>query len=186
MASIGVVVTGIKEGARLLNALDEAALPIEAAFWLLTAEYSDWRLVLAAPVGEDGTPREMTRRILEVLRSLDDVDYLWDKVTIVGPNDRRVRDLRAALPRGLRKPGYCLGQFYSRELEILDSYVYRVASQPASSMNLDGTASKRRKCISNGANGAPRARDILRLKSEVRATLGESGTVQEVSPRSSG
>jgi len=137
MGTIGLVVTGLDEGARLLNALDEAAVQIEAAFWLLTGEYSDWRLVLATPIADDRGSHEASVQVIEVLRSLDDVDYLMDKVTIVGLNDRRVRDLRNALSRGLPKSGYCLGRYYSRDMEVLDSYVYRVVLPEVATKNED-------------------------------------------------
>jgi hypothetical protein len=142
MVARALVESDIDQGARLLRALDEAAIPIEVAYWFLSPQWSDWWLVVATPLYDERGAHEATQRILTVLRSLDDVDYLMDKIAVVRTDDRWVRALRNATRRSLPKPGYRLGSFYADDLEVLDSYVYRLLPRADDAAN--GTAPRRR------------------------------------------
>lgn len=106
-----------------------------------------------------------------------------DKLGVVGLNDRWVRAIRKRLPRGLPHPGYRLGSFYAEDLEVEDSYVYRMLPNIAHKTN--GTPTKLR-TDNDGVRAILKVPAISRLKFEVLATLGASGATQEVSPRSSG
>jgi hypothetical protein len=99
------------------------------------------------------------RQVIVVQRSLDDTDYLMDKLGVVGMNDRWVRALKKQLTRGLPQPGYRLGPFYAEDLGVLDSYIYRM--QPQADVVVNGTTPKSRKS-SNGAAPKRKARTAAR------------------------
>lgn len=128
MGSRILVGSEIDEGARLLQALDQAGVPVEVAFWLLTEEGSEWDLVLATSLYDSSGSREAISQILDIQRKTRDVEYLAGNLTVVGMKDRRVRALRERLPGGIPRPGYHLGKVYARDVDIADSYVYRVLS----------------------------------------------------------
>ena len=183
MAARALVESDIEQGARLLNALDEAEIPIEVSYWMLSPEWSDWFLVLGTPLFEQRLTPPVSLQVVEVQRSIPGTDYLMDKLGVVGMNHRFVRALRRRLSRGLPHPGYRLGSFFAENLEVEDSYVYRMLPNNAHKTN--GTSAKLR-TDNDGVRAILQAPAISRLKSEVRATLGASGAAREVSPRSSG
>ena len=148
MVTRALVESDIDQGARLLSALDEAGVPIEVAYWLLSPEWSDWWLVLGTPLYEERPTPSAMHQVVVVQRSLDDTDYLMDKLGVVPMHHRWVRALRKRLPRGLPTPGYRLGSFYAEDLEVLDSYVYRLS--PPTPAEANGMAPKSRA----GRNGA--------------------------------
>jgi len=180
VAARALVESDIDQGARLLNALDEAGIPIEVSYWMLSPEWGDWWLVLGTPLYDQRPTPSAMHQVVLVQRSVEDTDYLMDKLGVVGLNDRWVRAIRKRLPHGLPHPGYRLGSFYAEDLEVEDSYVYRMLPRSADATN--GSTSKRRKG-SNGIGTRPNSSGMLRLKSEVSAALRSA---DEVSPRSSG
>jgi|GEM_PF-581408 len=122
-----LVERNIDEGERLLSALDEAGVPIDAAFWLLSSEWSDWRLVLATPLYDERGSDEAYRQILGTLRATDGTDTLYGCISIARPEDRRVRAVRSALRNELPWPGFRLDGAYAEDVEIIDSYMYRLS-----------------------------------------------------------
>jgi hypothetical protein len=155
MVTRPLVESEIEQGARLLRALDEAGIPIDVSYWFLSPEWGDWWLVLATPLVDGSESRTSRFRIIDVLRSLDDVDYLMDKVGMVGMDHRWVRALRKTLGSNLQKPGYRLGPFYAEDMEVLDSYVYRLS--PPSQAHGNGKTSEHR-ASRNGSASSRKAR----------------------------
>jgi hypothetical protein len=62
----------IDAGAELTSRLDEAGLPITAAFWLFVPDLNEWRLLFASPEVNAKGPREVYNRIRETLGQLKD------------------------------------------------------------------------------------------------------------------
>lgn len=147
MAARALVESEIDQGARLLNALDEAEIPIEVAYWMLSPEWGDWWLVLGTSIYHKRLTPPVSLQVVEVQRSLPDTDYLMDKLGVVGMNHQFVRALRKRLRDQLPRTGYHLGPFYAEDLEVEDSYVYRL--MPPSESQSNGAATKRKKA-SNG------------------------------------
>ena len=138
MAARALVESDFDLGARLLSALDDAGIPIEVAYWMLSPEWGDWWLVLGTPLYDEGTTPSAMRRVVEVQRSLRDSEFLMDKLGVVGMDDRFVRALRKRLRDHLPRPGYPLGSFYAEDLEVEDSYVYRLVPRSESRSNGKG------------------------------------------------
>jgi hypothetical protein len=154
MAARALVKSDIDLGERLLNALDEAGIPIEVSYWMLSPEWGDWWLVLGTPIyDEQPTPSAM-QQIVDVRRSLEDSDYLMGKLGVVGVDDLFVRALRKRLRDQLPRPGYHLGHFYAEDLEVEDSYAYRLVPRSESAAN--GNKPKYRR-VSNGTTTARKA-----------------------------
>lgn len=147
MAARALVESDIDLGARMLSALDEAGISIEVAYWMLSPEWGDWWFVLGTPLYDERLTPPVSRQVVEVRRSLPDSDYIMDKLGVVGMDDRFVRALRKRLRDDLPRPGYHLGSFYAEDLEVEDSYVYRLV--PRSESRGNGKGMKRRK----GSNG---------------------------------
>jgi hypothetical protein len=129
MVARALVSTDIDDGSQLLKLLDAERFDVDAAFWLLTEEWSDWWLVLATHHYDQDGPGWAQRRVLRIARSVPGLDFLYDKLAVVGRNDRRVRALRRVMPHGPPKAGYHLGRFYAENLVVLDSYVYRLRAR---------------------------------------------------------
>jgi hypothetical protein len=144
MVARALVEGQIRQGAQLLHLLDATGIPIEAAYWMLASEWSDWWLVLVTPRADETGPDRVSLQIIELSRTLDDWEYLMSNLGIVGPDHYWARAFRKKLPHGPPKPGYWLGDFFDRDsnLEVLDSYVYRLT--PSGKQAANGTATKRR------------------------------------------
>jgi hypothetical protein len=150
MVARALVEKNIEQGARLLRALDEAGIPVDVAYWMLASEWSHWWLVLGTPRGDETGPDRVSLQIIHVLRSLEDVDFLLDKLGVVGLDDRWVRAIRQRLPGGLPGAGVTFGEAYDlggfrapdANLSVQDSYVYRL--MPSRKHAANGTARKRR------------------------------------------
>jgi hypothetical protein len=165
MAARALVDSHIEQGARLLQALDVAGIPVEAAYWMLSPEWDDWWLVLATPRGEETGTDRVSLQIIGVRRSLDDTDYLMGRLGVVGMDHRWVRAFRERLPNGVARPGTWIDGFFSRDgdLEVVDAYVYRFP--PSAKRSKNGTA-RRHHAVRNGiapgqkasGNGTPSTR----------------------------
>jgi hypothetical protein len=182
MAARALVEGDIDQGARLLNALDEAGIQIDVSYWMLSPEWGDWWLVLGTPLYDERPTPSAMHQVVLVQRSLEDTDYLMDKLGVVGLTHRWVRALRKRLSRGLPHPGYRLGSFYAEDLEVEDSYIYRML-MPVRETN---GASAKRRTGGDGIGTILKAPAISRLRSEVRTRLSVDETAQGGSPRSSG
>jgi hypothetical protein len=130
MGARTLVDSEIEQGARLVRALDEAGVPIDAAFWILADAWGYWFMVVATPIYDECGSHEAYERVLPVLRSLDDVDFVMETISVVGHSDWRLRAIRKRLRNGLPRPNYRLGSFYAEDLEVYDSYVYRLTPSP--------------------------------------------------------
>src|SRR5688572_25775430 len=96
MAAPTLVDRRIHHGQRFLDALDAAGVPVESAFWLYTSEWDEWRLVFATPIVDEHGPLEAYRRLQAVFYADPEISFRFQSVAVVGTNDRRVRDMRAA------------------------------------------------------------------------------------------
>ena len=111
----------IETGRRLIEYLDERGMQPEAAFWLFSSDYDEWRLMLAVKEVDELGPRGAYKRFqdLETGVSLNDV-------TLVSPNSDIVKLLRRALHTGkgisaIRLTGNVIDGTY-----IEDALIYRL------------------------------------------------------------
>ncbi len=62
----------IDAGAEITRKLEELGLPIDAAFWFLTSETYEWRLMFASSEVDTKGPREVYKKIHDALDALGD------------------------------------------------------------------------------------------------------------------
>ncbi len=114
-------------GARLTEALDRAAFPIEASFWLFEEEANTWKLKIASPETAAKGSFVVYRMIGETMDALglSNTDFdLWN-VGLISSNNEIVRALRAEFKDGPYTTPKRLGRGAIRGRYIDDAYVYR-------------------------------------------------------------
>jgi len=119
----------IAEGTELLQALDEARLTPDAAFWFYFPDINAWKLVLAEMrVGPSG-PREVykqVQRTLDALSNSIEAISLAD-VVVAKPDAPVVSVLKKALRVEPGARGIRFSQNVIDGVLIEDAYVYRLA-----------------------------------------------------------
>src|SRR5262245_24482931 len=118
MAARALVERDVHQGARLLRAIDDAGIPIEAMFWILADAWRYWFLVVVVPTQSAEARHNSALQIHALLARLDDVDYLMDKVAVVQGEDWRYRAIRSRLRDGGPQSDYHLGGFYAEDLDV--------------------------------------------------------------------
>lgn len=171
MVARALVADQIDQGAQLLRLLDDVGIQVDAAYWMLASEWSDWWLVLVTPRADETGPDRVSLQIVELYRTLDDWEYLMGRVGVVGPEHRWARAFREKLPNGPPKPGYWLGDFFSRDgnLEVLDSYVYRLL--PSRKRSANGAVKQRK----DSRNGTTRRQGARATTEAAQAPSGTPG-----------
>jgi hypothetical protein len=134
MAQGTLVEMRIRDGQRLIDRLAQEGIAVTAASWVKESESGEWYLYLATPlVGEDGATRAAYRRVITVVRELEN-EGLWIdpfEIKVIGPKDPIARDIaahqdtrRAKIPTRFR--GSRLG-----ELAVEEAYIYPPTAKPA-------------------------------------------------------
>ncbi len=114
----------VHTGDEVLRTLDAAGLSINVAFWMFTAYYDDWRLVLSAPTFRDP---HMLKAYEEVVFALQGhFVRLLPAMLILPSADPMIAELlelfgNADSVQGMRLGGQKFGGRY-----ISDAYVYRI------------------------------------------------------------
>lgn len=92
----------IDAGAEITRKLEELGLPINAAFWFLTPETHEWRLLFASPEVDSKGPLEVYKRIGHALDVLGDkaAPVSFSDISVLGSNADLVRLLRIGVPTG--------------------------------------------------------------------------------------
>ena len=118
----------IEGGRKLLAALDREGFPLDAALWWYAAEAEEWRFLLATPLVESQGPREVYQQIQAILQKLPPEERLpLASISVVSPNDERIRSLRRLLRTGPGVSSVRLSKSVVDNLFIEDAYVYRVS-----------------------------------------------------------
>lgn len=129
MAKTSLVEPDIDGGAKLVEALDEAGLRVEAAFWFLIPELSAWRLFIASPIVASQGRRAAYESVQNVLGRLTSAGIeapTLDEISAVSPDNEIVRLLSSAVSTG---PGISTIRFTSNTVNgvfIEDAVIYRL------------------------------------------------------------
>jgi len=117
----------ITGGESLLEALDEAGLKVNAAFWFLFPDFEQWRLVISLPKLEAKGPRHAYEEVQKVLRKANDATSIaLSDVTIAPKKSRLLELLRSAVKTG---PGISRIRFSDNVVNgqyITDALIYRL------------------------------------------------------------
>jgi hypothetical protein len=120
----------IKAGKQLVKQLEATEIEVVAAFWLYTAETSEWQLILASPQVDTEGPRKVYSVIWDILhkgsKKVIDLDLI--DIAVRGLHDRIVRAL-AGVNQLYDKPGLA-GKRLKRSnfdgIYVEDIYIYFV------------------------------------------------------------
>jgi hypothetical protein len=127
MAKASLVERDLQTGARLIQALDEAAFPIEAAFWLFDPEPQHWHLVIASSVVNEEGPRPAYAKIREVMQNKGKYpDLMVDDTTVRRTDDPMIKPLRKAISTSSDLTPIRIARSSFNNVYIDDAYVYRV------------------------------------------------------------
>ena len=80
----------VEAGRKLIEALDEARLDIQAALWIYMPEIGEWRLMLASSLVAQAGPKEVYQRIQSTLRELE-LDISLKDVGLVTPESPLIK-----------------------------------------------------------------------------------------------
>ncbi len=117
----------IEGGERLLRALDERNVVVDAAFWLFSPESSSWKLMIAAPEFRTLGPKRLYMRTQSVLAGLDAPKPDLSDVTVVDSQDDLVQLLRVLTNTGRTVNRIRLKRTTVNGVSIPDVHIYRVA-----------------------------------------------------------
>lgn len=125
MAEDALVMPDVKNGAVLVEALDQAGFPTVAAFWMRYPEAETWKLVLATTKAK--TPQEAYIEIRHIAEKakLESPDLA--QIKLVGPDDPTV----ATLSKVIRVEGLGSVRFSQNMINgvyVDDAYIYRMAA----------------------------------------------------------
>jgi hypothetical protein len=122
-----LVAADIRDGRKLVEALDRAEFSLSAALWYRSPESLEWRLILATPLVERPGPIEAISLIQLILQDLSlEGDFSLDNVLVVSPASEIVQ-------RFLRK---ARGSELIEGLFTGDAYIYRLQKPPAPSSSV--------------------------------------------------
>lgn len=113
----------IKEGERLLRALDKADIEVRAALWFYMPENERWRFLVATPLVDEKGPKEAYAAIRKVLAQ-SSLGISLRQISVVSPNSDLIRLLSSAVsitPPGIRFTGNVINGVF-----IEDAYIYRM------------------------------------------------------------
>lgn len=95
MATATLVNYEIKEGKRLLDALNEAGLAIDSALWIYDPERELWQLTIALPLYDTHGMLKSYEEILTVFHQVEpELNIDWTALVAVSPQDKLIDGLR--------------------------------------------------------------------------------------------
>ena len=111
----------IEAGRRLVEFLDSHGMRPEAAFWLFSSDFDDWRLMLAVKEVDEGGPRRAYEKFLNL-----ETGVSINEVSLVSPKNAMVKRLRSAIRTGkgiaaIRLTGNVIDGTY-----VEDALIYRL------------------------------------------------------------
>lgn len=115
----------IKEGENLLRRLD-SKIDIHSALWMYNSEIGQWKLILAIPMLDHKSPRDVYSRILGVLHNNDITDISLNDISAVRVSSPLIQTLRRAIQTGKGIAQIRFSRNTIDNLYIEDAYIYRV------------------------------------------------------------
>jgi hypothetical protein len=151
----------VPNGAKLVEALDQAGIPIPAAFWYYSTDRGEWRLVLGTPLFDRKGPIAAYTAVQAVLLQMPEIaSFELDNISIVSARDQIVRVLASAWATG---PGIHNLRYTQRALQnvvIEDVLIYRLdipKKRPLTSAKSAEGAQEREPSHSGSTRVSPKA-----------------------------
>ncbi len=118
-----------KDGAVLIENLDENKFPVSSAFWIYNSESELWRLIIATPlvdvIGTKGAYIQVNKAIHKLG---DNIDIPLQSISVISPKHMLVKVLRKAIQTeknaisSIRFTNNTIGNSF-----IEDAYIYRMS-----------------------------------------------------------
>jgi hypothetical protein len=115
----------IAAGADLTRQLVRSDWPVVGSLWLYEPEINEWRLLIVSPSVDSEGPLAAYRRVSAALQSGESRLSL-DNISVVSPEDPRVRALASAHQTGFEIEGRRVSRSAINGFYIDDAYVYRL------------------------------------------------------------
>jgi hypothetical protein len=120
----------IEKGARLLEALDAAHVPIDAALWFYFPESDKWRLVIATPIEEKQGPLAAYGAFHNAAESLDPpIELGPGEVRAASRNDPIIKALWGFGVPPSDLVGRRFGGPYINGVDFQGAYLYRAPTR---------------------------------------------------------
>lgn len=119
----------LKEGERLLRALDGAEMPVVGAMWFYLPEAAEWRYFVASPLVDKEGPKETYARIENVRAATSPpIDISLVNVSAVSPDRPNITQLRlfAGTPSRPYVGGVGMSKSAVGDTYVDDAYIYRM------------------------------------------------------------
>lgn len=117
----------IENGRRLLTALDEADVGVQAALWLYNSERGNWALLFAMPEFDASGPRAAYEALEKVIRSAK-IGLRLDQVGVARSDAPLIGTLRSAVKTAKRAVSEIrFTQSVVEGVVVDDALIYRLA-----------------------------------------------------------
>jgi len=96
-----LVDSDIKDGKRLIEALDRANFPLNGALWFYLADSDEWRLLLVSPLVDDKGPKQAYASIqLMIAEFRPPLGISLKRISVLSPRSELIQLLRMAIRTG--------------------------------------------------------------------------------------
>jgi len=120
----------IEKGARFLEALDAAGVPVDAALWFYFPESEAWRLVVSTSIEEEQGPLAAYRAFHEATESLDPpIEFDLGEVRVASRKDPIIKALWGFRVPPSQLVGRRFGGPYINGVEFQGAYLYRAPTR---------------------------------------------------------
>lgn len=127
MDSTTLVGPDVEAGKLITKALDDSAIPLNAALWFYDEDASEWRLILATSAVDAVGPQKTYGMIQKVMKKLgDQIDLPLRKISAVSPTAPLIRLLRSAVKTGHGISGIRFTHNTINGVFVEDAYIYRL------------------------------------------------------------
>ncbi len=86
----------IKDGRKLLKALDDRGVPVRAAAWFDNPDRMAWKLVIVSSVASTPGPLEAYLQIQQAMAGLN-LGILLDDIIVMSPSSQKFRDFKRTI-----------------------------------------------------------------------------------------
>lgn len=128
MDKTALVEMDFKDGATLIEYLDNAQFDVHSAFWLYNCESEQWRLIIASDLVDLVGPREAYTKIKTVIDNIDPLFGIQlQNISVISPLNPLVKILGTSIKtsptdiKGIRLSRNIVGNSF-----IEDAFIYRI------------------------------------------------------------
>jgi hypothetical protein len=115
----------VADGHQLLEQLDKANIPIDAALWLYSSEAQQWRLILASPLVHLEGPKHLYKHVQGRLIKTPDSQITLSDISVIDTSDPFITILRKAIKTGKGISDIRFKKGFIHGIQIESAVIYR-------------------------------------------------------------